>query len=170
MAFVVDLITWTVLVPMLMSSPDPAKVAFWKSRMFCFTSYMQHGVNAAMVLGEMLLSEMPGLFWHGGYLALWTSMYAVWSTIFYIWTGSFIYPFLVSSFFWCSFILELLIISCLTFIELLLVQDVHKPYAWLGYAALYAVHWTASLVFLGLVWLKNMVVRRFGVRAPIKTH
>ena len=40
MTFIVDSMTWLVLVPMLMANPDPEKVAYWRALMFCFSSYM----------------------------------------------------------------------------------------------------------------------------------
>ncbi len=40
MTFIVDAMTWLVLVPMLMANPDLEKVAYWRALMFCFSSYM----------------------------------------------------------------------------------------------------------------------------------
>lgn len=40
MTFVVDSITWIVLVPMLLKMPDQEKVEKWKALFFCFSSYM----------------------------------------------------------------------------------------------------------------------------------
>ena len=39
MVAVIDSITWTVLVPMLLAVPDPAKREYWIARMYCFESY-----------------------------------------------------------------------------------------------------------------------------------
>jgi hypothetical protein len=39
LVWVIDLTTWLVLVPMLMAVPDEEKRKYWKSVMFCFTSY-----------------------------------------------------------------------------------------------------------------------------------
>ncbi len=38
--------------------------------------------------------------------------------------------------------------------------DAHKPYAWLSYLGLYAVHWGAFLAFMGLVRAKGWAVRK----------
>ena len=34
-----DIITWAVLVPMLMDSPEDATKEFWRERLFCLESY-----------------------------------------------------------------------------------------------------------------------------------
>lgn len=128
MTFIIDSMTWFVLVPMLMANPDPVKVAEWKALLFCFSSYMQHGGNAAMALGDFVLNDIPGLWmWGNAWVCFWTSLFGVWSTLFYIRTGRFIYPFL----------------------------DAHRPNAWVGYLGLYCVHWMAFFSFIGLIKLKE---------------
>lgn len=65
--------------------------------MFSFESYNQHGFNAVMMFGELLLSKSPPLFWAGGWLALWGAAFGTWSTIFLYKNGRSIYPFLEAS-------------------------------------------------------------------------
>ena len=58
----IDLITWLILVPMLLAVPDPVQVARWRAIMFSPSSYMQHGGNAVMILGDLALNKIPVLF------------------------------------------------------------------------------------------------------------
>lgn len=94
-AAVIDLATWLVLVPMLMADPDPVKRAAWADLMFSFSSYMQHGGNVAMMVGDAALNRIPVMFyWGKAWITLWFSLFGLWSTLFFIRTGRFIYPFL----------------------------------------------------------------------------
>lgn len=36
---VVDVVTWTVLVPMLLGAADDSKKDYWRERLFCLESY-----------------------------------------------------------------------------------------------------------------------------------
>ena len=45
-------LTWTVLVPMLLASPDTAKVTYWRARLFCFESY-----NVSAAVASALMSS-----------------------------------------------------------------------------------------------------------------
>lgn len=131
LSLALDFLTWAVLVPMLLnSSQDPARIQFWRHRMYCFESYNQHAVNAVMMLGELLLNRIPVTFYSSGWLALWSSIYGVWSGVFYARNGRFIYPFL----------------------------DAHKPYAWVSYLGLYAVHWAAFLLVMGAARAKRKLL------------
>lgn len=120
MSLAVDLLTWALLVPMLMSSD--AHRDFWRHRMYCFESYNQHGFNAVMALGDLLLNRIPVELYTSGWLALWSSLYGVWSAAFYVRTGRYLYPFL----------------------------DAQEPYAWVAYVGLFAVHLAAYLTVMGL--------------------
>lgn len=134
MAFVIDSMTWLVLVPMLEARSLTTGDNSWRPLMYCLSSYMQHGANAGMIFGEMLLNKMPALvIWGNAWISLWTSIFGVWSTLFYIKTGTFIYPFL----------------------------DAHRPYAWVAYVGLYIVHWVAYFVFVGMVFAKDTLVHRW---------
>lgn len=42
----IDLMTWLLLVPMLMETDDSVKREYWRSIMFCTTSYMVGGEAA----------------------------------------------------------------------------------------------------------------------------
>jgi hypothetical protein len=101
----------------------------WRSIMFSFESYNQHGFNAVMMFGELLLSKSPPLFWAGGWLALWGSAFGIWSTIFLYRNGRFIYPFL----------------------------DVHEERVNLMYLGFSLSFWGVSLIFLGSVHARNKV-------------
>lgn len=44
LSLALDFLTWAVLVPMLLnSSQDPARIQFWRHRMYCFESYNVSG-------------------------------------------------------------------------------------------------------------------------------
>jgi hypothetical protein len=140
MAFVIDSMTWLVLIPMLEAKSAVTGDDSWRPLMYCFSSYMQHGANAAMIFGEILLNKTPALLiWGTAWISLWTSIFGVWSTLFYIKTGTFIYPFL----------------------------DAHRPYAWVAYVGLYLVHWTAYFAFVGMIVAKDTIARRWLGRSPV---
>jgi hypothetical protein len=71
MVIVIDAMTWLVLMPMLMATPDPKQRDIWYRQHHNFESYNQHGFNAAMMLGELLLNRLPVDFFRSGWLALW---------------------------------------------------------------------------------------------------
>lgn len=130
MAIVIDLITWTVLVPMLLEVEDAEKREHWLRVMYGFESYNQHGFNAVMMLGECVLNKAPPLFWTGGWVAIWNSLFGVWSAYF-IWKFQRpIYPFL----------------------------DAEKPYAWLAYLGLFVVNWSVTFAFMALIKTKQKLI------------
>ncbi|KAH7623901.1 hypothetical protein Ndes2526B_g01147 [Nannochloris sp. 'desiccata'] len=132
-SIMIDLTTWFVLIPALMSFPDPEQVLKWQQLMFCFQSYMQHGGNAVMILGDLVLNKIPLMFtWGQAWVALWVSAFGVWSVAFFVITGRFIYPFL----------------------------DAHKPMAWVGYLALYAANVGMFMAFVGVMKAREAVVKR----------
>jgi len=93
----------------------------------------QHGVNALMVLGEMMLNRIPGMpSWGLGWISMLSSAYGVWNVIFFLRSGTFLYPFL----------------------------DAHRPFAWLAYLGLYIAHCVGFLAFLALVAGRNALHRR----------
>jgi hypothetical protein len=122
---------------MLMANPDPLKREYWRQLMFSPTSYFQHGGNAVMVLGEIVLGRLP--VWAslaGGCVAIWANLYGLWSLVRFIHTGTFIYPFL----------------------------DAHQPYAWVVYVGLFVVHWAFTLLVVGLVAAREGLLKRHAVR------
>lgn len=133
-SIMLDLVTWFILIPTLMSYPDPEQVLKWQQLMFSFQSYMQHGGNAVMILGDLVLNKIPVMFtWGQAWVALWISAFGVWSLAFFVITGRFIYPFL----------------------------DAHKPMAWVGYLAMYLGNVAIFLAFVGLMKGRDaLVVRR----------
>ena len=95
MTLFIDIITWTILVPMLMAQTDPERVAHWRNVMFSTISYMQHGGNAIIMFGEFLLNRIPHSDnWSHGVVSLWNILFALWSLFFFWMTGQAIYPFL----------------------------------------------------------------------------
>jgi hypothetical protein len=132
-SIMLDLVTWFVLIPALMAYPDPEQVLKWQQLMFSFQSYMQHGGNAVMVLGDLALNKIPLMFtWGQAWVALWVSAFGVWSLAFFVFTGRFIYPFL----------------------------DAHKPMAWVGYLAIYGANVGIFMAFVGMIKARDAVVRR----------
>lgn len=134
MALAIDFLTWAVLVPMILAQYTQTRLQFWVSNLFCFESYNQHGFNAVMMLGELVLNIVPVTLLESGWLALWSSLYGVWSAAFLHRTGRVIYPFL----------------------------DVSKPYAWVSYVGIFGTLWVAYLLFLGLARLKERALRALG--------
>lgn len=95
MTLFIDIITWTILVPMLMAQSDPERVAHWKNVMFSTISYMQHGGNAIIMFGEFMLNRIPHADnWSHGVVSLWNILFGLWSLLFFWMTGQAIYPFL----------------------------------------------------------------------------
>jgi hypothetical protein len=95
MTLFIDIITWTILVPMLMAQSDPERVAHWRNVMFSTISYMQHGGNAIIMFGEFLLNRIPHSDnWSHGVVSLWNILFGLWSLFFFWMTGQAIYPFL----------------------------------------------------------------------------
>lgn len=128
MALFIDIVTWTVLVPMLMASPDEDKVAHWRSFMFSFTSYMQHGGNAVMMLGEMLLNNIPNFdSWSHGVVGLFNVLFGIWSLVAYYLFGTALYPFL----------------------------DLNNPFAWAVYMTLFLSGILVSVAFQFLLTRKH---------------
>jgi len=95
MTLFIDVVTWTVLTPMLVNVPDPERALHWRTVMYSPISYMQHGGNAIIMFGEFLLNTIPNSdSWSHGVVALWSILFGVWSLIFFSLTGQAIYPFL----------------------------------------------------------------------------
>lgn len=93
-----------------------------------------------MMLGELLLSRLPARFWLSGWLGAWGSLFGVWSTVFHHLTGRFLYPFL----------------------------DAYRPYAWVGYIAIWAMNIAAFALFMGAVKGREALLARR--RRPTKVH
>ena len=62
--WIVDVITWTLLVPMLTSDPDQQLVAFWKSQFYNFTSYNMVRTSPSMQMQHQTSPRpaMPTMF------------------------------------------------------------------------------------------------------------
>lgn len=95
MTLFIDVVTWSILVPALVKHPDPERAEHWKNVMFSSISYMQHGGNAFIMFGEMMLNTIPNSdMWSHGVVALWNLAFALWSFYFFWSTGESLYPFL----------------------------------------------------------------------------
>jgi hypothetical protein len=133
-ALIVVALTWAVLVPMLLASPDPAVRAHTRLMFFNFTSYAQHGANAGLALGELALNAVPAHPYLMGLLGAYSSLYGIWAFAFFRVTGRWLYPFL----------------------------NAHRPWAFAAYAGLYAAHWgffgLAVLAWRG----RDALARRMG--------
>lgn len=133
MAIFIDLATWFFLIPMLRANSDPIEVAKWERLLFSFSSYMQHGGNAVMLLGDLALNRIPLLFcWGKGCTMLWSGLFGVWTLIFYNSTGQFIYPF----------------------------QDITRPNAFRNYYGLLLGGWLVYLIFAGIMKAKEKITRK----------
>ncbi|KAL0051828.1 hypothetical protein WJX82_002729 [Trebouxia sp. C0006] len=137
--FIVDVLTWGLLWPMLKANPDPTRVEFFTNQLFNFTSYNQvdekwhanqlfnfnsynqHGFNFVLMVGETFLNRIPFYPYLLGYVGMWTSFYGIWAFINFSSSGKWMYPFL----------------------------DASQPWAPFAYLGLFAVHW----VFFGFVIL-----------------
>lgn len=98
MTLFIDVVTWTILTPMLVNVPDPERALHWRTVMYSPISYMQHGGNAIIMFGEFLLNTIPNSdSWSHGVVALWSILFGIWSLIFFSFTGQAIYPFLDTS-------------------------------------------------------------------------
>ena len=84
--------TWCVLVPMMNAGADEAKKEVTRRLMYNFTSYCQHGLNAALALGEVALNAVPLEPYLMGFLGLYSSIFGVWAFAFYRATGRWLYP------------------------------------------------------------------------------
>ncbi|KAK9812674.1 hypothetical protein WJX72_001650 [[Myrmecia] bisecta] len=100
---IVDILTWTVLWPMLRANPDPKTVQAFRFLLFNFISYSQHGINALLMLGELLLNNIPVVPYMLGYVGLWSSVYGGWALYHYMATGRWLYPFLDAMQSWSPF-------------------------------------------------------------------
>lgn len=92
--WIVDIITWLVLWPMTKQLAKGAELERLTALMLCFTSYVQHGGNAAMLLVEFSLNRIPIEGYMLGYVGLWSCAYACWALLWHHLTGLFLYPFL----------------------------------------------------------------------------
>mmetsp|Transcript_12290 Transcript_12290/g.29201 ORF Transcript_12290/g.29201 Transcript_12290/m.29201 type:complete len:304 (+) Transcript_12290:158-1069(+) len=133
MAMLVDVVTWTVLVPMLTTyNSDPKQGAHFYTVFHSFVSYNQHGVNLVFMLLDFALGAMPYFPHMLGYVQLLSVSYGVWASAYFVLSGTWLYPFL----------------------------DTSKPYAWEAYLALFAAHWVFYLVLHLLSRTKEAVLRR----------
>ena len=84
------------------------------------------------------------------------SLYGVWSTLYFVRTGRFLYPFLAVRGRWSVGWARGGVgrVSKLAPPRSYLSQT-NKPYAWISYLVLFAVHWTSMLAVMGLVRAKN---------------
>lgn len=132
--FIVDVLTWSLLWPMLKANPDPKRVEFFANQLFNFTSYNQHGFNFVLVLGEMFLNSIPFFPYLLGYVGLWTSFYGIWAFINFSSSGKWMYPFL----------------------------DASQPWAPFAYLGLFAVHWVFFGFVILLLQIKYWILQYFS--------
>ena len=93
MTLYIDIITWTVLVPALMKTPDLERRKHWERVMFSNISYAQHGLNALIMGVEMLINNVPNSDnWSHGVVCMWNILFALWALLFFAATGQAIYP------------------------------------------------------------------------------
>lgn len=139
-ALIVVCMTWGVLVPMLTAPSQPPAVRADARRLFFdFTSYVQHGANAALALGELFLNAIPLHPYLMGALGGYSSLYGLWAFAFFRATGRWLYPFL----------------------------NAHRPWAFAAYAGLYAAHWAFFGVAV-LCWrARDGLARRLGRKVTV---
>ncbi|KDD74649.1 hypothetical protein H632_c1159p1 [Helicosporidium sp. ATCC 50920] len=129
---VVDVVTWTVLVPMLIHVADPIKRAFWRAEMLSFMSYNQHGLNAVLILGDAVLNVVPPNWRSFGFWSAWFITYALWFIAYLLKTGLPIYPFM----------------------------DPTKPHLAERYLGMFVFNWVAAAVGYAVLSLKARVFHR----------
>lgn len=90
----VDVLTWTVLVPMLTSHPNPTVAAAHRAAFASYESLVQHGANAVFVYVDLALTAGgPPLEPHYlGWVSLWSGLYAAWAVYYWTTTGVWLYP------------------------------------------------------------------------------
>ena len=94
---IVDVLTWTVLWPMLSRNPDPVAVAYFREQFLCWTSYNTHILNAVFMFGELFLNDIPFTPYLMGAVGFYSSAYALWAFSFYKATNRWIYPVSISA-------------------------------------------------------------------------
>ncbi|KAK9844666.1 hypothetical protein WJX74_005289 [Apatococcus lobatus] len=137
--WIVDVLCWALLVPMLTSDPDQQLVAFWKSQFYNFTSYNMHAANAVFMLLELALNRIPFYPYMLGYVGLWSTIYGLWSITHYFIFGRWLYPFL----------------------------DAAKPWAAFCYLGIFLVHWIFTGIHLGLHRLKMRLAPALNLQLKI---
>jgi len=139
-ALLVVAMTWGVLVPMLSSPAQPPAVRADTRRLFFnFTSYVQHGANAGLALGELALNAIPLHPYLMGALGAYSSLYGLWAFAFFRATGRWLYPFL----------------------------NAHRPWAFAAYAGLYAAHWAFFGLAVRCWRARDGLARRLGKRPTV---
>ncbi|DBA87555.1 hypothetical protein WJX77_000518 [Trebouxia sp. C0004] len=131
--FIVDVLTWGLLWPMLKANPDPTRVEFFTNQLFNFTSYNQHGFNFVLMVGETFLNRIPFYPYLLGYVGMWTSFYGIWAFINFSSSGKWMYPFL----------------------------DASQPWAPFAYLGLFAVHWVFFGFVILLLQIKYWILQYF---------
>lgn len=132
-SLIVVALTWLLLVPMLLSSPDKARVAFTRLMFFNLASYCQHGFNALFALGDVFLNRIPLLpYLSGSLLSLYSSVFGVWALSLGR-VGIWLYPFL----------------------------NAHKPWAAVAYSGLFVSNWLFFGVACGVFRLRDRMVGSF---------
>lgn len=131
-SLIVVAVTWTVLYPMLAASPDPKVRAKARLQFRSTQSYVQHGGNAALMVGDLLLNSIPPVPYLMSALGAYSSTFGVWAFAFYRTTGRWLYPFL----------------------------NAQRKGAPIVYAALYVAHWAFFGVALLLFKARDAAVDR----------
>ena len=133
-SLIVVALTWLLLVPMLLSSPDRARVALARTMFFNFASYCQHGFNALFALGEVFLGQIPLLpYLSGSLLSMYSSVFGVWALSLGR-VGIWLYPFL----------------------------NAHKPWAAVAYSGLFVSNWLFFGVACGAFKLRDKMMASIG--------
>mmetsp|Transcript_12797 Transcript_12797/g.35942 ORF Transcript_12797/g.35942 Transcript_12797/m.35942 type:complete len:313 (-) Transcript_12797:400-1338(-) len=113
-AMLIDTITWTALVPMLVKyNPNQEEAVHFSKIFFSFLSYNEHGVNLALMLVELFINNMQFYPHMLGYVQLLSCTFGCWANLYFFLAGQWLYPFL----------------------------DTSRPTAWEAYLALFAAHW-----------------------------
>lgn len=78
---IVDVVTWTVLVPMLTKHTPPDMAEFFKTQFYNFISYNQHGANAGLLFVDLMLGRLAFFPHMVGYAGLWSLIYVAWAGV-----------------------------------------------------------------------------------------
>ena len=133
-SLIVVVVTWVVLFPMLVNSPDARVAARARDLFLNPTSYAQHGGNALLALGDLALNSIPASPYLMAGLGAYSSTFAVWAFAFWRATGRWLYPFL----------------------------NAHKRWAPAAYAGLYIAHWVFFGMAMLLFKARDRAVAALG--------
>eukprot|EP00803_Ostreobium_quekettii_P008547 evm.model.scf_1603.2 EVM.evm.TU.scf_1603.2 scf_1603:12602-17333(-) len=93
-ACVIDITFWFLMIPNYEANhPDPATREYLGRKFYCLYSYVQHGYNVALLLGDFALNDIPYLRSVAPWSMLWAIAYGIFTSAYHSRTGTWLYPF-----------------------------------------------------------------------------